>query len=205
MEREKIGVDVDQVCFNVVTPFLDFHNGIHGTSFTIGDVHSYNLAEVLGVSAESLGEEFDVFDAENLMGLPVIEGAREALEELAREHEIYAVTSRPLTTRDVTIASLSATFPGCFSAAYFTGQSFDLIDRHSETKGSLCKKFGLRGMVEDSLEHAREIRITSPGTPVYLFGRYRWNETNGELPGGVVRTYTWEDVVREVDARRSST
>lgn len=201
--RNKIGVDIDQVSLNIVEPFLDFHNVKNGTSLTIDDVYVYNLAEVFGLSTEELQKIFDIFNAQHLMTLPPITGAIEAIRNLAADHDIIAVTSRPLKTKDMTIASLSRTFPNCFSEIHFTGQSFDLVNRHGRTKGSLCRELGLKYMVEDSLEHAKEIKEASPQTNVFLFGKYRWNETSGELPNGIVRTYTWADVVEEVRKLRN--
>lgn len=197
MAKVKIGVDIDQVIFNVIEPFLSFYNERFGTQLTIDDVYDYNLAKVLDFSSDELQELFDIFNEGNLLTLPPVDGALEGVKNLAKEHEIIAVTSRPLKTMAKTVESLSLTFPNCFSGIHFTGQSFDLINRHGRTKGSLCRELGLNHMIEDSLEHAKEIRETSPETHVWLFGNYKWNRIEDKLDG-ITSAGTWKEVVEGI-------
>jgi uncharacterized HAD superfamily protein len=193
-EKDVIAVDADMVLFNYVGEFCDWHNKRHGTDWSLSDISLYDVAAVFGLSADELQARFDVFNADNLANLFPIDGAKEALTELALKHKLVCVSSRPLKTREATLVSLSKHFPDIFSDLHLTGQSLNLSKVHEITKGTLCRDLGVKHMIEDGLEHALEIRKTSPNTQVWLFGNYAWNKPKDKLPEGIHVAYTWGDV-----------
>ncbi len=194
-----VGVDLDETSFDLIGPFFEWHNGKYGTKLSRANVMKYELLGLMGCSADELQGRFEEFNAANLILLQPMPGAREALRRLARAYRLVAFSSRPLNAEALTRQSLEQTFPGIFSGLYLTGQSFDMRVRYNRTKGTLCRDFGAYCMIEDSLEHAREIRATSPGTRVLLYdhnGMHPWNQLkSGEtMPEGVIRCHTWEEV-----------
>lgn len=204
MERPIIAVDADQVSFDYLGPFCEWHNRIYGTDWKVKRIRVYNLTEALDIPPEELQRRFDIFNMDHLVSLPVIDGAREGFRQLVETgYEIVAVSDRPSKLQRQTEESFERAFGRDVSRVYLTSRGVGPILGDSVTKGTLCRDLGAVAMVEDSKERAADVREKSPGTQVCLFGRYRWNETDGELPNGIVRTYTWTDVVREVNKLRN--
>ncbi len=194
-----IGVDLDETSFDLIGPFFEWHNKRHGTTLSRADVVRYDLPGLIGCSADELQKRFEEFNTTNLISLQPMPGAREVLQRLAEIYNIVAISSRPVNLRDTTLQSIERTFPEVFSELYLTGQSFDTKIRHGRTKGTLCRDIGVDYMVEDSLEHAREIRTASPRTQVLLYdynGMHLWNQLGPLeiMPEGVRRVYTWEEI-----------
>jgi 5'(3')-deoxyribonucleotidase len=54
VEKEKLGVDLDETVVWLLPDFINYYNGEHGTSFDQEDFHCYRWWEVLDISRESL-------------------------------------------------------------------------------------------------------------------------------------------------------
>ncbi|MFH1801863.1 MAG: hypothetical protein ABH864_00255 [archaeon] len=203
VDLEVVGIDLDETSLDLLGPFLEFHNKRFGTSLSRSEIAGYSLVDALGCSPEDLQVRFDEFNGTSLLLLRPMSGAKDVLERLARERELVVVTSRPLKIELETLQSVGQNFPGVFSGVYMAGQSFDMQARSFRTKGTVCRDLGASYMVDDSLEHAREIRETSPNTKVLLYdhgGQHTWNQLKpGEiLPDGVERVHTWETVYQRI-------
>ena len=91
-----IALDLDEVVFNYIDPFLKFVNKKFGTNWSRPDVTSYSFEECGILPPGTNGQYIAEFaDAGNLLNLPLMEGAAEVIKKLLRYgHEIFYVTSR---------------------------------------------------------------------------------------------------------------
>lgn len=198
MSRLLIATDVDNVCFDYFSPFCEWHNGKYGTSWSPTSVTQYDLTNIFGFSHEALQNRFDEFNIDNLASLPFVDGALSAIGRLAQDHRVIAVSARPLKLHKDTELSCGRFGEGVYSGVYLTAQSIKIHDG-TTTKGIICRDLGVNEMVEDSVEQAIEIREKSPGTHVWLFGRYAWNNvSDSDLPDGIERGETWEAVLEGI-------
>jgi hypothetical protein len=192
-------IDADQTSFPYLENFCERHNGIHGTNWNVAQIQTYDLTAAWGISAAELQAKFDEFNAEHLANLPAVDGAVKGIRQLKElGYEIACASDRPLALQTDTELCYQRAFGGSVQKVYLTGRSVGPVRQGDVTKGALCRDLGAVVMIEDSLERAREVRDTSEGTTVFLFGDYKWNRGNG-LGESIIRTVTWEDVVREAE------
>jgi 5'(3')-deoxyribonucleotidase len=104
----RVAIDVDGVLSDVVGHILPILNTKYNTKYQYRDVNHWDFS-INGISiGEHLKEYF--FNQEFLLTTPEIEGAREALIEIAKRHEITIVTGRLEYTRRYTYLWLNDRF-----------------------------------------------------------------------------------------------
>ena len=84
MHKFKIGVDLDGVMCDMLTPLLVLYNQTYGTSLTVEDIVTWELPEG---SFELFSQTKDFF-----RGLDPIQGAIEGVNELAISHDLFFVS-----------------------------------------------------------------------------------------------------------------
>jgi uncharacterized HAD superfamily protein len=120
-----------------------------------------------------------------------IPGSEDAIEELAEEHELHIITSRPEVRRAQTAAWLERHFPGRFAGMHFVGPS----DGKHGSKVAVCKDLGISFLVDDALANARA--VAEAGIPVLLLDA-PWNQEPVEPP--VIRVAGWDEAVARIRA-----
>jgi 5'(3')-deoxyribonucleotidase len=95
MERPRILLDVDGPIADFVVPALDAIFTVTGRRFSASDhVNGWDIFSGLGLSDEETKEVFRVMQVPGLcLGIPMVPGAREGIEELRRFADVWAVTS----------------------------------------------------------------------------------------------------------------
>jgi 5'(3')-deoxyribonucleotidase len=95
MKRPRILVDVDGPMADFVAPALEAIFQVTGRRFNASDhVNGWDLFAGLGLSEDETKEVFRVMQVPGLcLGIPMVEGAREGIEELRRFAQVWAVTS----------------------------------------------------------------------------------------------------------------
>ena len=91
----RIGVDLDGVIFDMVTPLVAQWNYGFDTSFTPGDITEYKMWEVLGVSQDLFQEWYsgEVTERGFLVDLPLYPDADLFLSDLSYFEDEYGATS----------------------------------------------------------------------------------------------------------------
>ena len=109
-----IGLDLDECLGQFVFNLALFYNERKGTHYTVDDFHSYSFWEVWGGTREEADKVIsDFFKSPYFVnGIPVVEGAFEALTQLNRKYDIYIVTSRHKCIEDITRKWIGQHFPG---------------------------------------------------------------------------------------------
>ena len=79
-----------------------------------------------------------------------------------------------------------------FSEVYYAGiWDTHAKDAHLAMKAEICREIGADYLIDDQTKHC--FAAAEAGIPAILYRDYPWNR-NGQLPTGVTRCRTWQDV-----------
>ncbi|VVB82760.1 5' nucleotidase, deoxy (Pyrimidine), cytosolic type C protein (NT5C) [uncultured archaeon] len=185
----KIAADVDDVLLNFMEPFLSFYNSRSGTAFKRRDMFSYLLEQVFGEPREELEKKMnDFYFSNHFRNLPVVKGAKTALQKLNENYEVIIVTSRASTFYGLTEEALEQSFRGQYSAIFHSKDSYR---KTGKTKAEICEEQKVSFLVEDCLKYA--IECNSKRIPVFLMNA-PWNQ--GDLEGTLItRVRNWKEIL----------
>jgi len=171
-----IGVDIDNVIADTEKEVRRILFEKRGVKLEREDIVNYSLENIAGIERDDLADIIDMFNHGDIfLGLEVIEGARETMENLKRYHRIVLVTSRPASTEDKTKRWLAKEqIP--YDELHFAGES--------KVNGIPYELF-----LEDQGNFARE--LAEDGTFVLLFDA-PWNREL--VHENINRVYNWQDV-----------
>ena len=175
----KIGVDIDGVVADFVTPFLPVLGELLERDVRYEEITSYLFQDVFGYDDEMevrVREEIDRRDI--LRDLPALPGAVDAIRRLGKDHEIHFVTAR----RDAKWGALTREWLDR------KGFPYDLVLFREGRKAEAGEGFYL--FVEDCLENARD--LATQNIHVCLMDQ-PWNQAE-ELPERCARVRSWEEV-----------
>jgi len=197
--REKIAVDLDDVLSASAEGFVAFSNEQWGTTLT-AEEYSEEWAVVWGCSLEEAQRRSDLFHQSGAVdGYKHFPHAIPVLRALAKRFDMSVVTSRQSLLQPKTDSWLDRHFTGIFQEIHYAGM-WDTDDHveHAlkQTKADVCQRIGANYLIDDQLKHC--IGVAECGVKAILFGDYRWNRAV-ELPPGVTRAATWDDVARYFD------
>jgi uncharacterized HAD superfamily protein len=188
----RIFIDVDDVLAETVQTFCSFYNKKKGTTIAGRDFHSYKWWEVLDCSQlEATRLVCEFFHSPSFSTIPPAKSASLAIAELARQHTLFVVTSRPQWLQKQTKKFLDSHFPGMFKDVFFSKGHFD--DRQP-TKEKIIKQHKGDLAIEDDPWFAECIQ--GEGIRVILLAR-PWNTTNGSI----VRLASWDAIVDYINQR----
>jgi uncharacterized HAD superfamily protein len=191
-----IGVDLDEVLGDCITPLLEYHNKKYGTAVDRNNIRHYNLNKTFGgTMEETLKKVEDFYDTDYFENMPPVKGAIDGIHELKKNNELTVITSRPSFIEDKTIKWLNNHFPNCFSSVNFTNQWMQYSIDSMTTKGKLSKDLGVKIIIEDALEHAEE--CVSHGIKVLLMDA-PWNQTDTLLTD-ITRVRSWNEIVQFIN------
>lgn len=95
----KIGVDIDGVISNFVKNFRAIVKEVYNIDLREQDIYVHDLYLALGISkTEAYKHIYECLTQE----LEVIEGAKEGLDRLYKDHEIFILTARPKELNGIT-------------------------------------------------------------------------------------------------------
>ncbi len=184
-----IGVDFDDVIVSTNTALAMWHNRVHGTSYQMDHILTYDLTKIWGCSKEEMHRRiYDFFDSHEHTMTPPILGAVRALK-LLKDKKIHVVTARQEEFRALTLFLAEQHVP-------FLSNNFHFPNSLTapRTKAQVCEDLGVEVFIDDHLEYARD--VASVGIPVFLFDT-PWNQTNN-LPHNVERVHSWEEIVQKL-------
>jgi uncharacterized HAD superfamily protein len=184
----KIGIDLDEVLSQSAKALVEFHNNTYGTTYKIENLDFY-VWEIWSETLKEALQKIDTFHkTKYFKNIKPIEGAKEVLEELKKNNELYIITARSEDIRKETEKWVERYFPNIFSDIYFTNQ-FSL-DGTSTTKKIVCDNLDIDILVEDNLTNA--IECTRSKRKIYLLD-YPWNQID-KLPEGITRVHSWKEI-----------
>jgi 5'(3')-deoxyribonucleotidase len=196
MTKEVIALDIDDVAVKHVEGFIKWSNETWGTNLTTEE-YSEAWHELWDIEPEEVEARKKLFFTDEIVGgFEVIEGASEGITALASLKKVIGVTSRRESLRLVTEQALEIIAPGAVDevifATYFKdGQKF------TRSKGEICPGIGATHLIDDQLKHC--LAVGEVGVNSILFGDYPWNKTSDELPNGIVRARSWQEVLTRLE------
>jgi uncharacterized HAD superfamily protein len=188
----KIGIDLDGVVVDLMTPFLEHYNEKNGTNFEYGNLFAHDLW--LPLKIERAAAFKAVYSFMNETGFKLVlphEGAIEAIKKLNEEHDLVVITSRPELYAEKTIKWLNYHLPEVFEKVVFTHE-YTLDGSAKVKKEQICKQEGVDLMIEDYDKNL--LSCATVCKKVLLFDQ-PWNQ-NVELPNNATRVKSWGDVLK---------
>ncbi len=187
-----IGIDLDDVLAETFFAFDQFHNSTYGTSFTKEDHFTFDLSKFWNVSQEEAKRRVREFNASKYsLEIKPLLGAKEALLELSKEHEIKVITSRLEEISDKTEKWLEEHYPDHDFEVHYANHYYGI---EHQKKSEICQNLGIDILIDDCLEYALECSLE--GIKVLLLDN-PWNQ-RGNLPENVTRVSDWNNIVTHI-------
>lgn len=177
--KQRLGIDIDGTvtCPTTFVPYLqrDFNNNLK-----YEDITEYNLANVLNCNEDIIATWFEDNESHIYKHSPVAEGAKNILNELKHEYELFYISARHHQLEDITKEWFD-----------FHNIPYDQITlTGSHNKLEVTKEQNIDIFFEDKLDNAEDInRILN--IPVLLFDT-PYNQK--QLQQGVYRIHSWHEV-----------
>lgn len=188
--HRKIAVDIDDVIFEFMSSFADYHNRTHGTTATSANlVDYYRMDEHFGCDVPQLVRRIEDFISKvDPKKFPPIEGSVSALTALRADHDLYAVSSRSASLLEHSKNYLTYHLPGVFTEVIHTDQFAGIGPK--QNKADICHKIGATLLIDDHAGHFEG--LPEKGVTCVLFGDYAWNRHYPQ--GAFVRAKGWHEV-----------
>ena len=187
-----LGIDLDNVIVDFVPSFLKFFNNKYGRNIIPNHITTYNIWEcgIGNTKEESNKYALEFCYSDRFYSIPLVKGAKEAVNQLARKYPVHIVTARSEELRKQTDEFLRRHFPDTPLNVRYSGDFFRV---QNKTKAQICEELGINVMIEDNLQFARE--CSQLGITVYLLNK-PWNQ--GDVDGNITRVDNWQDILRQL-------
>lgn len=188
-----VAIDIDNVLANSAVSFVAQSNDLFGDRITIND-YSEDWSKMWGVSHEEAERRGSILRQHQIQKdyLP-IEGANQAIAELAKKYRIVLVTSRRKLAEQLTKDWLAKYFETDFQEIVFADFWDDIKvapDGHLLHKGELYTAVKADFVIDDQLKHCEA--AIEQGLKAILFGNYPWNQEVAS--DTIVRCDNWNQV-----------
>jgi uncharacterized HAD superfamily protein len=194
-EKMKIGIDIDEVISEFVRPYLEFHNNKFNTNYFFEDIQNHLFWEDLGFSNDELQKHFDEFNDKflTLENMPFLEGAKESIDFLSKNNNLFIISSRPKKTWERTHSFFEKNFPENNFKIIFSNEIHNLNESF-KSKGDICNSLDINFLIEDSPEIARE--AAEKGIKVFLLEK-PWNK-NYEKHENIIKVKNWKEILQRL-------
>jgi uncharacterized HAD superfamily protein len=180
-----IGLDIDGVIVDYVHHVLPLLSEICNRTVNYEDITHRDITKCLSIDEKKAAYFWEqIFNTDLLLHSAPIKGALEGLSAL-RRHEIWLITGRPATMRNLTLSWLNK-----------NSVKYDQIVFDSDkTAGNLSLERDCSVFVEDQLEVG--VSLAEAGIFTLLLDQ-PWNQA-ASLPKNCRRVYHWDEVVDEIN------
>lgn len=189
-----IAVDIDDTLANFAQAFAELSNELWGMNLTADD-YCENWASIWQVDSVERKRRGDIVEQSGIQAiLAHDQDAARVLAELKRDYRLIVISSRPKHLQQVSIEWVNRYYPDIFDDIQFADMWNDrtrLHLAHVETKATICNQLQVDYLIDDQAKHC--VAVADTGIKAILFGDYTWNR-GINLPDGVVRAHTWDDV-----------
>jgi len=188
----KIAVDIDNVLLDIMNPLIDYHNREYNTKHTRDMFQKHNLEVVWGGTKKDTFDEIDRFyETEEFKNIKPVYGAVPAIKKITEKHQLHAVTSRTVTTAQITRYQLEKYFPRCINDISYANSFSN--NHTSIEKLFYFNKVGANLIIEDCVDHVKNL----PSGMKAIILDYPWNQV--ELPENVERAMDWKHVLEIIE------
>ena len=166
----KIGIDIDGVIVDFLNSYLDIFEKKYGRKEIYEKIYSDKFWECLNITQEEAKQLLDYFDeTEYFENMKFIDGAKEAIGILLREHEVVFITARPLYIQSKTDYFFKKHFEGEIKIVF----SNEFVNNGLKSKGEICMENNIEIMIEDNKDYAKN--CADKGVKVLLMN-HPWNK-----------------------------
>lgn len=188
----KIGIDLDAVLVDIITPLLTYINRRHNKCVIQTELTGYEFNVYFGVDNDTITNDVrDFYKSDCFNTLSPISGAVDGVTKLKKHNQLYIVTARPKYLENKTTDWVTKHFGDAFKEIYFTGQA---LGNKKVTKGEICKDVGIDVLIDDHLDHC--IDCVKYGVRAIVLD-YSWNRT--PIKYDIVRAKNWNDIVEIIE------
>ena len=180
-EELKIGFDLDDVLVPYMKYFWDFcHNHLGYKNITpLDQMTSTSFEKLLGVDGDTMDKIIKEFEQhENWIKIHNHEPHPECIQLLTdlkqNGHTLFIITAREERYHSITHECISRFFPEIFTDVVFC--NIYRGNGKKETKSSVCKRLGCSILIDDNLDHVREVRES--GIQGIAFGSNNWTKSD---------------------------
>jgi len=190
-----IGVDLDDVLGDFFSSFIGYHNKNYGTSWSRETMNTYYFHELTGESRETIrGRIFEYYNSEEFKKILPIKGAKKALLELTKEHDLVVITSRPEFVLEKTQTWVEEHYSGIFNEICATNGYLNKEDERKRDKSYYCLKYGVSIMIDDFYGFVddcndKNIKVLLYDTP--------WNQ-DVLMGENLIRVNSWKEISENI-------
>jgi uncharacterized HAD superfamily protein len=190
----KIAFDVDDILAEFNQAWAIFHNKNYGTNLAYEDFTDFDYTKFINIDREEAAKRiFEFYSTNEFVNLKVVEGALDTVNKLNSKHELYVLTSRDVSIKDLTVDWVKRNFGDVFDEIYLTSQLTLAGFNHKVTKGDFCLKYGIELLVEDAPMHAQE--AVEKGIKVVLVEK-PWNKSFIYTNENLIRIKTYDELLK---------
>lgn len=188
-DRIVIGVDLDDILLDFMSPLCEWHNDVHQTAHSRDDYVSFDLSKVWNCSRSDANERVSNFyHSDHHKNAVPVAGAQTGLQALKENYRFVVITARAESMEREMRAWLDTHFGDLFDEVIFTNHYHGTGVKRN--KSSVCLELGVSLFIEDALHNAHD--VASVGIPVLLFDT-PWNQE--VVSGLITRVSSWEDIL----------
>lgn len=177
----KMGIDVDDVICDFVTPFLRYYNKKHNKQVKKEDINSYDLTKVLDLDKSKVVNLInDFYLSKDFSKILPRYDAYTCIPNLVFDEKIL-ITARPDWIRDKTKFWVDKYFKNTFNDIYMG----------IKDKSGLCKALDIDIMVDD--KGSAVVDCGNNGITAILLNQ-PWNQ-NTKLNNNITRANNWKEIM----------
>jgi uncharacterized protein len=193
-KKIKIAIDLDDTLSSLIAEFIKWHNREYNTIWEYADATDYHWEVWMGTTEEyAVRTIHKFFETPEFANLPVLSGAKDWINSLKDNYDLYIVTARQSLVEDITREWINKNFPNTFQDIVL-GNHYALDGTRGPSKGELCEKLGCKVLVDDNIYHIDS--LLKRGIKTIILDR-PWNRSI-KLSPGVIRAHTWEEATQAV-------
>jgi hypothetical protein len=188
-----IGIDIDNVLADTIPSFLHFLDYEYGIHIRKPDITQFEFSYLIGRRPDEVLNLFnEFFRSDYSNNIKPVEGSVEAVSQLNKCHQVSVITARSPEFMEKTAEWLDRHYSG-FKGLY-SASSYGL-DGAEKKKSEVCADLGIKMMIDDALHTAED--CSQNGIHALLYD-CPWNQA--ELADGIVRVYSWQDILKKLDS-----
>lgn len=189
----KIGIDIDDVLVDTVSPLVEFHNLKDGTNHSIGDSEKFGLHTLFKCSEEEgINKVYEFFDSDIFKNLTPFKEAVNVVNLLNESNDLFAITARDGTVKEHTLNWFDEFFKDKFKGIFFTNQFSG--NGEIKTKLEFCNELGVSILIEDRRKYALE--CAQAGIKVFLMDK-PWNQNCEHA--NIIRVKNWGEIMEKLN------
>lgn len=189
LEKHTIAVDLDDVLFDFIGYFFEWHNQQYGTEIEREDMGMGRLIwDVWDGTKEEAAERIPTFFQDvDMFSMPPMEGAVKALNRLKERFRMYVISARDTSAVKVSESWIEKYFSGVFEEVHL-GIANPMDQGEGVSKAEMCVQVGAKLLIDDQIVHARE--CANLGIKLLVLGDNPWSRER-TLPLNSYRVRNW--------------